>query len=97
MRWIPTKFASWPAAAAFSPACASATAGWPKPGRFAVRVVWSAVGLMVAGTASAGELATISAGPATGHWPWIALSAIAGLLVVVSFISRRRMHAVVGS
>jgi hypothetical protein len=33
----------------------------------------------------------------TGHWPWIAVAMIFGLLGVVAYLSRRRIHSVVGS
>lgn len=97
MRWIPTKFSFWTAGAAFSRRCAGPARARIVPDEPAVRVRWLAAGLMFAGTASAGEAAAVSSGSATGHWPWIALAAIVGLLGVVSFVSRRRMHTVVGS
>ena len=64
--------------------------------RFVTRIVFLASGLCFAGISAAADF---EAGAVDGasHWPWIAAAAIFGLLGVVSFASRRRIHAVVGS
>ncbi|MEJ0087496.1 MAG: hypothetical protein WDO72_17615 [Pseudomonadota bacterium] len=55
-----------------------------------------AAGLSFAGVSNAGEPGGgFVAGVA--HWPWIAVAVIVGLLGVISFASRRRIHAVCGS
>jgi len=66
--------------------------------KFPVRMALLAAGLSFAGASSAGELERVSSlAHITGYWPWIAVAAILALLGVVSFASRRRIHAVVGS
>jgi hypothetical protein len=49
----------------------------------------------LSGIARAGELAE-AVSPAN-DWPWIAIIIVVGLLGVVAYVSRRRIHSVVGS
>jgi hypothetical protein len=53
-------------------------------------------GLAWAGIAGAQEVTGLRAVETAGNWPWIAAAAILTLLIAVSFVSRRRIHAVVG-
>jgi hypothetical protein len=66
--------------------------------KFFVRLSILAAGLLFAGISAASEFdGTPSMAQATGSWPWIAVLTVLGLLGVVSFVSRRRIHSVVGS
>jgi hypothetical protein len=66
--------------------------------KFPVRMALLAASLSFAGASSAGELERASSlAQIASYWPWIAVAAIFALLGVVSFASRRRIHAVVGS
>ena len=63
-----------------------------------LRALCLPAGLTIAGLVHGGELAPLSSiHSAAPLWPWIAAATIVGLLGVVSFISRRRIHSVVGS
>jgi hypothetical protein len=54
-----------------------------------------AAALAFGGVASAGQYDR-GAGGGSSYWPWIAAAVVLGLLGVVAFVSRRRIHAVVG-
>jgi hypothetical protein len=49
------------------------------------------------GVADAQEAVGLRVAETANNWPWIASAAIVILLVAVSFVSRRRIHSVVGS
>jgi hypothetical protein len=53
-------------------------------------------GLAWASFANAQEVTGLRALETASNWPWIAAAAILTLLITVSFVSRRRIHAVVG-
>jgi hypothetical protein len=70
----------------------------PTSGSRVLRTLCLPASLAVTGLAHGVELDHLSSiVPATPLWPWIAGAAIVGLLGVVSFLSRRRIHSVVGS
>lgn len=62
----------------------------------AAGVVSSCVAVFgLTGIARAGELP--EAVSPVNDWPWIAVVIVVGLLGVVAYVSRRRIHSVVGS
>jgi len=64
--------------------------------RSAASLIATVVGLALTSIAGAQEVAALRAVETASHWPWIAVAAVLTLLFVVSFVSRRRIHAVVG-
>jgi hypothetical protein len=98
MRWTPTKISrSNPPNEALA---GVVPASRPRNGLMSVR---SAAGLAVtiaslagASVAGAQEVTGLMAVETASHWPWIAAGAILTLLIAVSFVSRRRIYAVVG-
>jgi hypothetical protein len=91
MRWIPTKFALWPSGTAFTPYSRLVNPAGVRLPSLAASLAWASL-------ANAGELVRVPPlESSTGHWPWIAGAAILGLLGVVSFASRRRIHSILGS
>ena len=55
-----------------------------------------AAGLAFAGIAGAQGVTQLPAIETDSNWPWIAARCNPELLIAVSFVSRRRIHAVVG-
>lgn len=94
----PAQIVLWPARKALSPSVAACEIIGKRAaaGRLCGRVVLLGSGLSFAGIASANEFDTVLV-PGTSHWPWIAIAVVLGLLGVVSYGSRRRIYAVVGS
>ena len=64
--------------------------------RAAVLLVVTAAGLALAGIAGAQDVAGLRSVEAASNWRWIAGAAVVTVLFAVSFVSRRRIHAVVG-
>lgn len=64
--------------------------------RSAARLAATISGLAWASAAGAQAVTGLQAVEAPSNWPWIAAAAISMLLITVSFVSRRRIHAVVG-
>ncbi|MEO8064039.1 MAG: LPXTG cell wall anchor domain-containing protein [Pseudomonadota bacterium] len=61
------------------------------------RVAVLAAGLAFASIAAAQEAVGTHTVQTDSNWPWIAIAGILTLLFAVSFVSRRRIYAVVGS
>jgi len=64
--------------------------------RAAANLIVMSAGLAWANIAGAQEVTGLRAVEADSNWPWFATAAILTLLITVSFVSRRRIHAVVG-
>jgi hypothetical protein len=98
MHSTPTKIVSWPAGAALSPSVAALkfTGRRIMAGKLHSRVIFLVSGLSFAGISAASESDSVLVHGAS-HWPWIAIAVVVGLLGVVSFGSRRRIYAAVGS
>jgi hypothetical protein len=55
------------------------------------------MGFVFAGVAGAQQIEAVRIVESSSNWPWVALSLVVGLLGVISFASRRRIYASVGS
>ena len=98
MRWIPTKI---PRSSPPNESFAGLLPGsHPRGGlmtvRSAVSLAAAISGLAWASIAGAQEVTGLRVVETASRWPWIAAAAILTLLIAVSFVSRRRMYAVVG-